>query len=220
MAGGFSPINSRKLPIIVGLVAMAVFTFVAAETPSNVVAVMAISAAVFFAGGASGMSWALASVAAPAHCTASLGSIQNFGGYLGGALAPTVTGFIVQATGTFVPALLVGAVIALASALAYLVVIPNRPIRSAELGVAAPSARPSGALHVTSHAPDGRGLGRRVSLSAGWQLHLPPRISTRDFTSARHWIAIAMPNGRCRMHGGRSAGAPRGERNGNWRGGF
>jgi hypothetical protein len=36
---------------------------------------------VFFAGGASGMSWALASVAAPAHCTASLGSIQNFGGY-------------------------------------------------------------------------------------------------------------------------------------------
>jgi MFS family permease len=116
MAGGFSPINSRKLPIIVGLVAMAVFTFVAAETPNNVVAVMAISAAVFFAGGASGMSWALASVAAPAHCTASLGSIQNFGGYLGGALAPTVTGFIVQATGTFVPALLVGAVIALASA--------------------------------------------------------------------------------------------------------
>jgi nitrate/nitrite transporter NarK len=93
---------------------------------------------------ASGMSWALASVAAPAHCTASLGSIQNFGGYLGGALAPTVTGFIVQATGTFVPALLVGAVIALASALAYLVVIPNRPIRSAELGVAAPSAPPSG----------------------------------------------------------------------------
>jgi hypothetical protein len=30
MAGGFSPINSRKLPIIIGLVAMAVFTFVAA----------------------------------------------------------------------------------------------------------------------------------------------------------------------------------------------
>jgi cyanate permease len=73
-----------------------------------------------------------------------LGSIQNFGGYVGGALAPTITGFIVQATGTFVPALLVGAAIALASALAYLVVIPNRPIRSAELGVIAPSVRPTG----------------------------------------------------------------------------
>jgi MFS family permease len=56
LAGGFSPINSRKLPIVVGLVAMAAFTFVAAETPSNLVAVMAISAAVFFAGGASGIS--------------------------------------------------------------------------------------------------------------------------------------------------------------------
>ena len=30
----------------------------------------------------------------------------------------------------------------------------------------------------------------------------------------------AMPNGRCRIHGGKSPGAPRGERNGRWRGGF
>ena len=30
----------------------------------------------------------------------------------------------------------------------------------------------------------------------------------------------AMPNGRCKTHGGRSPGAPRGERNGNWRSGF
>jgi hypothetical protein len=29
-----------------------------------------------------------------------------------------------------------------------------------------------------------------------------------------------MPNGRCRIHGGRSPGAPRGERNGSWRSGF
>ncbi len=136
MAGAFSPINSRKLPIIVGLVGMAVATFIAAETPSNVMAVTALSAAVFFAGGASGMSWALASVSAPAHCTASLGSIQNFGDNLDGALAPTATGFIVQATGTFVPAPLVGAAIALASAVAYLVVIAKRPISSAALGVA------------------------------------------------------------------------------------
>jgi hypothetical protein len=35
-----------------------------------------------------------------------------------------------------VPALLVGAAIALASAAAYLIVIPNRPISSAALGVA------------------------------------------------------------------------------------
>jgi MFS family permease len=137
MLRGISPINSRKLPVIVGLFGMAVFTFGAALTPSNVVAIGCISGAVFCAGGASGMSWALASVAAPASCTASLGSIQNFGGYLGGALAPIVTGYIVQETGSFVPALLVAAAIALAAALAYLAVIPNRVIAF---------AHPAGAL--------------------------------------------------------------------------
>lgn len=138
LAAGFSPVNSRKLPIIIGLIGMAVFTFLAAETPSNVMAIACTSAAVFCAGGSSGMSWALASVAAPANCTASLGSIQNFGGYLGGALAPMVTGFIVQATGSFVPALLVGAAMALAAALAYLLIIRNEPISLAELAPTVP----------------------------------------------------------------------------------
>lgn len=134
MRAGFSPVNSRKLPVIVGLLGMAGFTVVAAEAASDTVAVAAISAALMFGACASGMSWALASIAAPSNCTASLGSIQNFGGYLGGALAPTITGFIVQATGSFVPALLVSAAIGLVSALIYLVLIRQQPITSAELG--------------------------------------------------------------------------------------
>jgi cyanate permease len=108
-----------------------------AETPSDLIAVAAISAALMFGASASGMSWALSSVAAPANCTASLGAIQNFGGYLGGALAPTVTGFIVQATGSFEPALLVSAAIGLVSALMYLVVIRAEPITTAELDMVA-----------------------------------------------------------------------------------
>jgi len=141
MQRGLSPINSRKVPVIVGLLGMGVFTFLAAETPSNVAAIGFISGALFCAGGSSGMSWALASVAAPASCTASLGSIQNFGGYLGGAMAPIVTGFIVQETGSFVPALLVAAAIALVAALAYLLVIPNHPIIFDEPGPALSGAR-------------------------------------------------------------------------------
>jgi sugar phosphate permease len=133
MRGGFSPINSRKIPVIVGLLGMVGFTVVAAEAESDFLAVAAISGALMFGASASGMSWALASVAAPANCTASLGAIQNFGGYLGGALAPTITGFIVQATGSFVPALLGAAAIGLVSALAYLVVIRAEPITTAEL---------------------------------------------------------------------------------------
>ncbi len=133
MAAGFSPVNSRKLPIIAGLIGMAVFTLIAAETSSNFIAVAAISVAVFCNGGSSGMSWSLASVAAPANCTASLGSMMNFGGYIGGALAPTVTGFIVQATGSFEPALLVGAAMALMGALSYIFVVRRDPIAATDL---------------------------------------------------------------------------------------
>ena len=59
----------------------------------------------------------------PPNLTASVGAMQNFGGYLGGALAPTVTGLIVQRTGSFVGALAVGAVIGLISAWSYMFVV-------------------------------------------------------------------------------------------------
>jgi cyanate permease len=78
---------------------------------------------------------------APANCTASLGGLQNFGGYLGGAMAPAVTGFVVQATGSFIPALLAGAVIAVVAAVMYLVVIPNSPIVLPDDGAPSPQSR-------------------------------------------------------------------------------
>ncbi len=49
------------------------------------------------------------------------------------------------------------------------------------------------------------------------------RVADRCGARTRRGTACqspAMPNGRCRIHGGRSPGAPRGERNGRWRGGF
>ncbi len=58
--------------------------------------------------------------------------MQNFGGYLGGALAPTVTGLIVQQTGSFVPALIVGAAVGVASAASYVFVV-DQPITAADL---------------------------------------------------------------------------------------
>ena len=47
-------------------------------------------------------------------------------------------------------------------------------------------------------------------------MHLSPRCGarTRDGTPCR---SPAMPNGRCRMHGGMSPGAPMGEANGSYR---
>jgi MFS family permease len=125
---GWAPITAYKVPIVSGLVAMATFTLLAAQMTDVTAAMVCITVAVFFNGICGSTCWGLASVTAPRHLTGSLGSIQNSGGYVGGALAPTVTGFVVQATGSFVPALLVAAAIGYVGALSYLLIVPNRPI--------------------------------------------------------------------------------------------
>ena len=73
--------------------------------------------------------WAIATTAAPKGYVGALGGIQNFAGYLGGALAPLITGFIVQATGGFTLALVTGAAIALLSAASYALLVPREPMR-------------------------------------------------------------------------------------------
>jgi len=128
MARGFSPVNSRKIPLVTGVTGAAVFTIFAAEASSNFVAVACVTLAMMFGALCAGLFWALASVIVPKNCTASAGSMANFGGYLGGALVPMITGFIVQATGSFTPALLLGGAIGLMSSLCYLLLIRNEPI--------------------------------------------------------------------------------------------
>jgi MFS family permease len=144
LALGLSPINSRRYPMAISLLGMAVCTVAAALVESNTLAVVLISAALFLGYVASSSAWAMASVAAPANTTASLGAVQNFGGYLGGALAPTVTGFIVQASGSFVPALMTAAGIGVVCAVLY-AVITRRPITAADLA-GWPKEKPSSSV--------------------------------------------------------------------------
>ncbi|MBE7245972.1 MAG: MFS transporter [Actinomycetospora chiangmaiensis] len=122
---GLSPIMSRKLPMAGSLVLTALCTLIAAWTPSDTLAIVCISLSLFLVYMSSSSAWAMASVAAPANCTASIGSMQNFGGYIGGALAPTVTGFIVQGTGHFGPALVTASVIAVVAAAGYWTLIQD-----------------------------------------------------------------------------------------------
>ena len=134
VARGVSPIDSRKYPMAAALLGTALFTVLAAEVRSNGVAIGCISISVFLIYVSTATAWAMAPVAAPGNCTASLGAMQNFGGYVGGALAPTVTGMLGQATGSFKSALLTGAAIAALAAVAYAVVIgqaiPPEPVAS------------------------------------------------------------------------------------------
>jgi sugar phosphate permease len=129
---GISPILSRKLPLVSGLCGMAIFTVPAALSRDANLAVMCIALAVFCGCVATANAWALVTTVAPSNYVASLGAIQNFGGYFGGSFAPVVTGFVVQSTGSFAPALIIGAVVAFASALVYLVLV-REPIPAASL---------------------------------------------------------------------------------------
>jgi MFS family permease len=118
---GLSPILSRKAPIGAGLVAGGAFTAVAIFAGADAEVLAAISAALFFANVAGAAVWALAITVAPANATASVGAIQNFGGLVGGAIAPLATGLLVEATGSFVPALAVTAAAAIGGAMVYLI---------------------------------------------------------------------------------------------------
>jgi cyanate permease len=96
---------------------------------TNTAILVCISISFFLIYIVSSAAWATVPVAAPSQYTASLGSIQNFGGYLGAALAPTVTGFVVQNTGSFSQALMLSAGVSVVAAAAYLVLVrgPIRP---------------------------------------------------------------------------------------------
>ena len=133
---GVSPINSRKIPIIVGLTGTAALTVCAAFAHSSGLAIALVSVAVLFSNCASATIWGIVTAASPPNYVASLGSIQNFGGYLGGACSPVVTGLVVDLTGSFVVALLIGAGAAAAGALIYLLGV-TRPISGTELEDAA-----------------------------------------------------------------------------------
>ncbi|UVW28581.1 MFS transporter [Massilia sp. H6] len=113
-----SPLAGRRRAVVASMLGMVAFTIPAALVESNTVAIACISIVIFLANAASACSWSLVTVVAPRSRIGSLGAIQNFGGFIGGALAPILTGFIAQ-TWSFVPALLTGAGIAFLGAMAY-----------------------------------------------------------------------------------------------------
>ena len=128
---GWTPIGGRKLLVssaLFGIAACTVGTVLATE---NALALTFISISMFLIYIAASSAWATVPVAAPSQFTASLGSIQNFGGYFGGALAPTLTGFIVQRTGSFSQALLLSSAIAVAGGISYLALV-GKPIQASK----------------------------------------------------------------------------------------
>lgn len=115
-----------RIPAIAGLLVTGMVVMAAGYAHSVWLAVALISLGLFAINVSSSCGWALAAVAAPADTVATLEAVQNVGGSLGGALAPLITGGIVQMTGSFVPAFDLAGGIALVSAGAYVVLAKRK----------------------------------------------------------------------------------------------
>jgi sugar phosphate permease len=129
---GFSPLNSRKIPICGGLLGSALLTIMTAYVSDNTLVITYISISYFLTGLSTASIWAIVTATAPPDYIASCGSIQLFGGYIGATLSPIITGMVVDATGSFLLALLIGAGMAVFGAFAYGFLV-NRPISGMDL---------------------------------------------------------------------------------------
>ena len=131
-ARGMPIVQARKLPTALGYVASAVSTACAASSSAPGPAVFWISCAMFCLYFAVAGKWTLITAVSPQAYCASCSSIQNFGSYLGGACSPFVTGLVVDHTGSFVSALLIGAVVMTTGAAVYYFLVV-RPITDTDL---------------------------------------------------------------------------------------
>lgn len=116
---GFSPRAACLAPVVGGMILASICTMAGALAVHLGPALSLMAAGLFGANVASSCGWALAAIVAPSRAIATLEAVQNIGGSLGGALAPFITGLVVQSTGSFTPAFLLAGGIALASAAIY-----------------------------------------------------------------------------------------------------
>jgi sugar phosphate permease len=125
---GWTPIDAARRPVIWSMLITAAATLAGALAHPLWLCLALLSLGVFTANLASSAGWALGAVLVPAEEVASLEAIQNVGGSIGGALAPALTGYVVQTTGSFTPAFALAAAIAVLTAAIYALAIKKHCI--------------------------------------------------------------------------------------------
>lgn len=116
---GYAPIKARKIPLVLGSTIAAIAVAPIPYVSDINICILLLSIGYFASSIPTGVIWTLATDVAPKYMVASLGSIQNFGGFIGAALAPIVTGFIIEITNDFSYVFLIGAVLLIISAISY-----------------------------------------------------------------------------------------------------
>ncbi|MDR3562233.1 MAG: MFS transporter [Negativicutes bacterium] len=103
----------RRTFIVGGFLFSTIFIIIAAYMESTSAAVLFLILSMGALGMASPNVNALPIDIAPRHIVSSVAALQNFGGNIGGAIAPILTGFLYQSTGSFQTALIATGIIAL-----------------------------------------------------------------------------------------------------------
>lgn len=120
----------RQIAAIYGGALAVCSVLVGVTTGHFVLQLSAMSLALFFCGALSAVGWSIPADVVTGSRVASLGSIQNFGGYFAGSLSPWLTGVLVTTTDSYLVPFLLGAVVAVIAGIAYLVLL-RAPIRAA-----------------------------------------------------------------------------------------
>jgi sugar phosphate permease len=114
-----SPINAKRGMIAVCAIVSAVLVIMVPFVQSLAATITLFTFALAFISAITGSAWALSGDIAPASMVGSVGAIQNFGGYFGGAFSPVIAGMIADSTGSYSLAFISGGMIAGCSALCY-----------------------------------------------------------------------------------------------------
>jgi sugar phosphate permease len=117
---GIPTLTARKIPIVGGALLAAAAVLPVAYVDNTVLNIALLCIGYFASQIPIGVIWTLASDIADKSQVSSLGAIQNFGGFLGAALAPAVTGVILNSTGgNYSLVFLVGGALLVVGALSY-----------------------------------------------------------------------------------------------------
>ena len=118
IAAGFSELRVRKTFIAVGFaIAMAIVP--AGLVEDNNTAVWLLLTSLCGLGVASPNTWSITQACCSKRLVGTVSGIQNFGGNVGGIIAPWLTGAIAHRSGSFAPAFVVCGFLLVAGALAY-----------------------------------------------------------------------------------------------------
>jgi sugar phosphate permease len=117
--GGHSPMVTKRMVISFNAVVTGIAVCVVPFVHGIAATLAVLTVALFCIASMQGRAWALAGDVAPRSMVASVGSIQNFGGYFGGAFSPIVAGMIVDATGSYTLAFVSGGIIVACAAICY-----------------------------------------------------------------------------------------------------